>query len=513
MREMKWITQDCGNSMFMQGLRRKGTNYTRLTVFFSIVFAGIVFVVGCRQEPEIPPNIILMVADDLGYNDLSCYRNTHGVLTENSPTSQTPFIDNIAKQGMYFTDFYCGAAVCSPSRAALLTGRNKTRLGIYNWIPAGVPMHLESEEVTIAELLKQKNYATGHFGKWHLTSGNMPQPEPLDQGYDYAFWTHNNAIPSHENPTNFIRNRDELGEIIGYSSHLVVEEAMLWLNRHKEDQNPFYINIWFHEPHEKMAAPDSLKNRHQKNQAYYGCIENMDYAVGKLMKYLKDNGLDENTLIIFTSDNGSEKAGSNDPLRGAKCFQYDGGIRVPFIAYWKGKIQAETKSNIVGHFTDVLPSIAAITQSQIPGDRVIDGENLSEVLLGTNKDYQRKKPIFFYRYFHDPICMLRQGDWILLGYQERPQARKTFYDAKVEALFKPEEGEPTWSQWSFQESHMEALKDQEPQYFELYNTRTDIGQYTDLASEKPSLLDSMKQIMLRTRIEMIDEGGDWYNNE
>jgi len=476
-----------------------------------IAFAILFFIAGCKQEPEIPPNIILMLADDLGYNDLSCYRNTIGVQSENSPSSQTPFIDNIAEKGMYFTDFYCGAAVCSPSRAALLTGRNKTRLGIYNWIPEGVPMHLESEEITLAELLKQKNYATGHFGKWHLCSGNMPQPEPLDQGFDYAFWTHNNAIPSHENPTNFIRNRDEQGEIKGYSSHLVVQEAIQWLNRRKEDKNPFYINIWFHEPHEKTAAPDSLKFRHKDHQAYYGCIENMDYAVGKLMKYLKENGLDENTLIIFTSDNGSQNAGSNDPLRGAKCFQYDGGIRVPFIAYWKGKIKAGTKSDVLGHFTDVLPTISAITQSQIPQDRVIDGENLSGVLLGTSKDYQRKNPIFFYRYFHDPICMLRQGDMVLLAYQNKPESPKSSYDAKAEALFTPEVGEPTWSQWSFQESHMEAIKLQKPQYFELYNTRTDIGQQRDIALDNPALLEGMKQIMLRTRKEMIDEGGDWYN--
>ena len=381
----------------------------KILIFNSfVVFVIILFIAGCHQEPDKLPNIILMVADDLGYNDLSFYRNVIGVQSENSPTCQTPSIDNLAKNGMYFTDFYSGAAVCSPSRAALLTGRNKTRLGIYNWIPEGVPMHLESEEVTLAEMLKQKNYATGHFGKWHLTSDNMLQPEPLDQGFDYAFWTYNNAIPSHKNPTNFIRNRDELGKIKGYSSHLVVEEAMQWLDKHREDESPFYINIWFHEPHTKVAAPDSFKNRHKNNKSYYGCIENMDYAVGRLMKFLTENNMDENTIIIFTSDNGSIHLGSNDPLRGRKAFQYDGGIRVPFIAYWKGKILAGTKSNTVGHFTDVFPTIASITKSKISKDRGIDGENLSKVLLGTSKDYLRKDPIFFYRYFHDPICMLRQ---------------------------------------------------------------------------------------------------------
>lgn len=466
--------------------------------------------VGCQQKSEDLPNIILLLADDLGYNDLSFYRATLGVQSGDSPSCQTPFIDKLAQEGIYFTDFYSGAAVCSPSRAALLTGRNKTRLGIYNWIPQGVPMHLASEEITLAELLKQRDYATGHFGKWHLTSGNMPQPEPLDQGFDYAFWTHNNAIPSHENPENFIRNRNEVGELKGYSSHLVVAEAIQWLDAHKKDKNPFYINLWFHEPHQKEAAPDSLKIKHSRNSSYYGCIENMDYAVGKLLKYLSDQSLMDNTLILFSSDNGSIYKGSNDPLRGKKAFQYDGGIRVPFIAYWKGKIPPGTSSSAVGHFTDVFPTIAGITQIETSNERIIDGEDLSEILLGSAKDYSRKSPIFFYRYFHDPICMLRQGDMILLGYQNKPKPRQLNYNTQVEALFKPEEGDPKWSQWSFRESHMEAIKLQEPKYFELYNIRRDIGEYIDLAADRPELLESLKQTMLNTRMEMLHEGGDWY---
>ena len=470
------------------------------------------FFLGCQKESDKLPNIILMVADDLGYNDLSFYRNTVGTQSNDSPTCQTPFIDNLAKSGMYFTDFYSGAAVCSPSRAALLTGRNKTRLGIYNWIPQGVPMHLESEETTLAEMLKQKNYATGHFGKWHLTSADMPQPDPLDQGFDYAFWTHNNAIPSHENPINFIRNKDEVGKIMGYSSHLVVEEAIEWLGERKEDENPFYINIWFHEPHYKQAAPDSLKNKHEKNQAYYGCIENMDYAVGKLMTYLKENGMDENTIILYTSDNGSQYVGSNYPLRGEKCFQYEGGIRVPFIAYWKGRIPTGTRSQVVGHFTDVLPTIASITKSQVPQDKSIDGEDLSNILFGISEDYQRNEPLFFYRYFHDPICMLRQDNMVLLGYQNKPAPWLNSYDEYAESLIKPDESDPKWSQWGFQKRHMETIKLQEPKYFELYNIETDLGQHIDISMDNPELTKYMKKVMLKKRNEMIEEGGDWYEN-
>lgn len=463
-----------------------------------------------KQENPLRPNIIIMLADDLGYDDLSCYRNQNDIQSENAPSSQTPFIDNLAKEGMCFTNFYSGAAVCSPSRAALLTGRNATRLGIYNFIAPGVPMHLENEEITIAELLKQKKYATAHFGKWHLTSENTNQPQPLDQGFDYAFWTYNTSKPSHKNPVNYIKNRDDVGELKGYSSHLVVGEAINWLEKNKANKTPFYMNIWFNEPHEKVAAPDSLKIRHKNNKDYYGCIENMDYAVGKLMKYLKENELDENTIIIYTSDNGSKYEGSNIPLRGEKCFQYEGGIRVPFIAFWKGMFPAGIKSDVVGNFTDVLPTLASLTKTQVRQDRTIDGENLSNVLLGKTKEYQRKEPIFFYRYFHDPICMLREGNMVLLGYQEKPKPWQVNYNAAEEALFQPNEGEPKGSQWRFQKNHMDAINIQEPRYFELYNVETDLRQHTNIALGNAVLLDKMKKMMLKKREEMVEEGGNWY---
>ena len=252
----------------------------------------IVIFASCQRQEKLatgPPNIILMVADDLGYNDLSSYRNANPGQAEKPPTTQTPYIDQLADEGMRFTNFYCGAAVCSPSRSAILTGRNATRNGIYNWIPPGQPMHLRAEEVTIAEMLKVKNYQTAHFGKWHLTAEGMGQPLMNDQGYDYSFFTYNNANPSHENPVNFFRNGKPVGELIGYASHLVVDEAIRWLEENKGSEDPFYINVWFNEPHEKVAAPDSLANRHDYNKEYYGCIENMDYAVGKITNFLKAN--------------------------------------------------------------------------------------------------------------------------------------------------------------------------------------------------------------------------------
>lgn len=458
-----------------------------------------------------PPNVIIFLADDLGYNDLSCYREANAPQADQPPSCQTPNLDKLAQQGMRFTDFYCGAAVSSPSRSALITGRNKTRVGIYNWIPPNSPMHLRKEEVTIAEILKQVDYKTGHFGKWHLTSEGMGQPIPNDQGFDYSFFAYNNARPSHKDPINYFKNGEPVGELKGYACQLVVDEAINWLKTNKTDNQPFYINVWFNEPHEKVAAPDSLKQRHQYREAYYGAIENMDNAAGRLLTFIEEQGWDNNTIIIFSSDNGSEKSCSNDPLRGEKCFNYEGGLRVPFIIRYPGQVPANQINTTPGGFVDVLPTLAEFTNTKLPEGRTIDGISLAQLMTDKTDKIERKHPLFFYRYFHEPICMLRDGDWCLLGYQDTTEmAYAEDLDQGQLAKFKPDAGEPSWSQWGFQESHMEAIPEQDPVHFELYNLREDKEQHNNLADKHPDRMESMKQQMLSLRKEMIAEGGNWF---
>lgn len=447
------------------------------------------------------PNIILVLADDLGYNDLSYYRALHDKEADQPPTTHTPNLDKMAQQGMLFTDYYCGAAVCSPSRSALLTGRNATRVGIYNWIPENSPMHMRSSEITIAEMLKQVNYQTGHFGKWHLSSKGTDQPLPNDQGYDYSFYTYNNAHPSHHNPNNYYRNGKPVGELKGYACQLVVDEALKWLNKRNNTQ-AFYINIWFNEPHLKVAAPEELSKRHQYNQEYYGSIENLDLAFGRLMQYLQENNLKENTLVIFTSDNGSRWDHSNDPLRGEKCFNFEGGVRVPFIVNWPDKVPENTMIQSPASFTDVLPTIAKITGTQPPTDRKLDGEDISALWMGKKTAIKRENPIFFYRYFHDPVCMLRDGDWCLLGYKYLIPLSESLNEGKL-ANIKP---------WHFMPNHMEFAKDLEPDKFELYNLKNDLGQTKNLAEKYPEKVLQMKKQMLDLRNEMVEEGGNWFKN-
>ena len=432
-------------------------DYFRMPVFrfFGWILLTVLFMGGCRSSSseQLPPHVILILADDLGYNDLSCYRTAHEYEADRPPTTRTPHIDRLAEEGIRFTDFYCGAAVCSPSRAALLTGRNSTRVGIYNWIPPDQPMHLRDSEITLAEMLLKQGYRTAHFGKWHLTAEGMGQPLPEDQGYETSFFTYNNAHPSHHNPVNFFRDTLPAGPLEGYSCQLVVDEALNWLHNREEKDSPFYINIWFNEPHEKVAAPDSLKVRHPYHPAYYGCIENMDHAVGRLLRYLEEEGLEEQTLVIFTSDNGSQVMGSNKPLRGEKAFNLEGGIRVPFLVRWNGKVPAGRVSGTVGSFTDVLPTLASLTGAERPSGRVLDGEDLSRVFTGEQPDHRREQPVFFFRYFHDPVCMLREENWVLLGYQEEPLEYRDDYNQRALANLQPDSGTARWSMWGFQPRH------------------------------------------------------------
>ncbi|MCH2506512.1 MAG: sulfatase-like hydrolase/transferase, partial [Dehalococcoidia bacterium] len=248
------------------------------------------------------PNVVFLLADDLGSGDLSCY---------GSPENKTPHLDKLATQGLKFSDFYAACAVCSPSRAALQTGRFSVRAGVYSWVATSQNMHLRVEETTVAELLKAGGYSTAHVGKWHLgydlTDGSGDGPDPGDHGYDHWLATGNNATPSHRNPVNFVRNGKALGKVEGYSCQIVVNEAIDWLDNHRDKTKPFFLNVCFHEPHQRVASPPELAARHPnlKQPEYYGCIENMDDAAGRLLKKLDAIGVTDNTLVVFTSDNGS----------------------------------------------------------------------------------------------------------------------------------------------------------------------------------------------------------------
>ena len=455
--------------------------------------------ISCKTEKTADrklPNIVILLADDLGYSDLGAF---------GSQEIQTPSLDRLGSQGAKFTSFYAAAPNCSPSRAGLLTGRVPARTGIYNYIrtsPGYVdPQYLPASEITISRILKESGYDTCHVGKWHLSRnpGDTSLPQPVDFGFDFSLGTANNAIPSHENPTNYFRNGKSAGELAGFSCDLIVKEAMDWLDNRDDKDNPFFLYACFHEAHTPYSAPEDKIAKHlpkgrepskgELNRAKYNaCIENMDAAIGRLLVYLDQNGLSENTFILFFSDNGSVFPASNGSLRGRKSSLWEGGIRVPGIIRWPGNISGGSIIEEPVSAVDILPTLCGITGVSIPGDRPIDGQDIQPLFNGGRM--KRETPLFwyFYRHIEEPNAALREGEWVLLGYHEKTDLKWSH---------------PLNSEW------MEWMKKGQLVRFELFNTADDLKQENDLSHREPERLERMKQRMIDIHKSVVAEGPVW----
>ncbi|WP_343224761.1 sulfatase-like hydrolase/transferase, partial [Pelagicoccus sp. SDUM812005] len=249
------------------------------------LFAGLLTLFAYGQAAR--PNIVVIVADDMGWGDSGTYG--HELI-------QTPNMDRMAAQGVKLTQCYSAAGVCSPSRSAILTGRTPYRNGVYRHLSGNGPAYLRESEITYPELLKEVGYETCHVGKWHLLSkqqfANPEYPQPGDHGYDYWLYTHNNASPSHENPDNFYRNGEALGEIEGYSAQIVAGEAAHWLKNLRDPQKPFALSVWFHEPHSPIATDLRFQELYEghENAKYMGNITQLDHALGMVLDALEEVG-------------------------------------------------------------------------------------------------------------------------------------------------------------------------------------------------------------------------------
>jgi arylsulfatase A len=421
--------------------------------------------------PSRPPNFVIALCDDLGFGDLQCFGH---------PTIQTPNLDRFAAQGTRFTGFYAAAPVCSPSRAGLLTGRTPDRCGIYDWIPPGNPMHLRREEITWASLLRAHGYSTCLSGKWHLNGFfNSPQqPQPGDHGFTHWFATQNNAAPTHHNPTNFVRNGQPVGPLRGYSSTVIIDEALRWLET-VDSQSPFALHVCFHSPHEPIATAEEFTGRYPladpRNRAiYYGNVTQMDFEFGRLMAALQRRGNLENTFILFTSDNGPETLlrylgaarsyGSAAPFRSMKLSLYEGGYRVPGILQWPRYLKPGRTESMPACALDLLPTFCDLAGIPIPQNRHLDGSSLLPWIRG--KSMQRARPLHWH-YFNAidaPRASLRDGDWKIVGCATGPARR-------------PGGG--------FTPADMPLIQDASLSRFELYNLRADPGEKNDLSAREP----------------------------
>jgi arylsulfatase A len=363
-----------------------------------------------------PPNIVLLFADDLGYGDLSSYGST---------SISTPNIDALAREGALFTDFYVDAPLCAPSRAALMTGRWPPRAGV-PWNP---PKRLFPDEVVIAEVLRDRGYATGMLGKWHL--GWEPPDMPIHHGFDYFYGVTTGVEDFYfgDQPTSDTVSPARMAE-------RYTEEALRFIGEHKDSQ-PFFVYIAYHDPHLPNVPSAEFAGRTSVG-AYGDVIEQLDATVGTLMDGLGEMGVDRNTLVIFTSDNGPlappRGSGSTGGLSGGKKSCEEGGIRVPAVMRWPARIPPGLEIREVASTLDIFPTLTALSGATLP-DRKYHGEDISRLLTGEverigGSGIDGGREIVFWQGGREPGA-LRSGDWKYL----RPgpwNAHPTLFDLSVD---------------------------------------------------------------------------------
>ena len=385
------------------------------------------------------PNFVFIFADDLGWGDLGCYGH---------PDLKTPCLDQMASEGLLLTNFYVANPVCSPSRTAVMTGQYPARHSVHrhfsnheHHVARNMPDFLDPNVTLITRLLQENGYKTGHFGKWHLGSGR-DAPPPTDYGIDVFKEAIYPESPRHK------------------STETMVDDAIAFIEENKNES--FYVNVWTHVPHATLDPTDEQMAPYERfgalgvakgrgfttpAQIYYGAVTDLDFHLGRLISRLDEMGLSENTLIVFSSDNGPEDihvvnathsgVGSAGPLRGRKRSIYDGGVRVPFIVKWKGHTPEGVVDNksIVGA-VDLLPTFCSLAGIDLPDGYQPDGQDVSPMLSG--EPVERESPLFwdwtatqFGRVYHkSPGLALRSGKWKFL--MNPDGSRKELYDFEAD---------------------------------------------------------------------------------
>ncbi len=343
-----------------------------------------------------PPNFIVIMADDLGYGDLGVYGST---------LIQTPNLDRLAINGVRLDSFYSSANVCTAARGGLLTGRYPIRLGLVTDVARPTnEIHLEFEEITIAEALKPLGYRSALLGKWHL--GSRLEWSPVEQGFDEFFGVlHSNDMA----PLELYRGKKMIENPVDQTTltERYTQEAVKFIAENKN--SPFFLYLPHSFPHVPLFVSPRFDGR--SNAGLYGdVVETIDWSTGEILSALDKYGLSENTLVIFTSDNGPWFEGSSGIFRNRKGSSWEGGQRVPFLAQWPGKIPAGTVSSEPVMNIDLYPTLVSLAGGQLPDDRKIDGKNIFPLLTGSNKSPHEALFLFD----RDRIVGVRSGQWKLV---------------------------------------------------------------------------------------------------
>lgn len=429
------------------------------------------------------PNIILIYLDDMGYGDLSLT----GAINYN-----TPNIDEMAQKGMFFTHYYSPQAVCSASRAGLLTGCYPNRIGLSGALSHKSNIGISEDEETIAEILKKKGYATALFGKWHL--GYQQQFLPTNHGFDkfYGIPYSNDMWPLH--PTGkypdlpLFNNENIINPAVTPEdqAQFTTDFTMRTINFIKQHQNqPFFVYLAHPMPHVPLYVSDKFKGK-SKQGLYGDVMMEIDWSIGQITKVLEDNGLGEKTLIIFTSDNGpwlnyGNHAGNAGGYREGKGTTFEGGQRVPCIMVWKEVIPEGTVCNNLVAGIDILPTLAEIADAPLPKNK-IDGVSLLPLLKGDFNANPRKS--FYYYYQKNSLEAIRYGSWKLVF----PHSGMTY-----EGLQPGNEGMPGKVNYNI------------PFEEELYDLRRDPGERYDVSETYPEIVETLKKLANNAREDLGDD--------
>ncbi|MEH0152746.1 arylsulfatase [Limibacter armeniacum] len=459
-------------------------------ILTAVLLFSVLLNAGCQKtdkKSELPkqPNVVYILVDDLGYGDLTAY---------GQQTIKTPHLSRMADEGMLFTDHYAGSTVCAPSRAALLTGKHTGNSSVRGNHPAQVQI-LADEDVTVAEVFKQAGYKTANIGKWGV-GHPIPNNDPGRNGFDYFFgylnmWhAHNyypeflyrneekvslaNKLKTDENGNNPWADKPEgngwSAERTEYTPDLFEQESLKFIEQNKD--NPFFLMVTLTIPHANnenlengMEVPDYGsyvdKDWPEAEKGFAAMLERMDNTVGNIRAKLKELGLEENTLVMFASDNGPHTEGGHDPdfftssgeCRGTKRDMYDGGIKIPFMAAWPGKIKAGTTTEHLSAFWDLLPTACDLTGQAAPED--INGISFLPTLLGTGE--QREHDYLYWEFYE-------QGG--------KQAIRK--------------------DKWKAIKLNVRSSK--QPVTFELYDLTADVGEVNNVADQYPEVVEEMEKL-------------------
>ncbi len=449
-----------------------------------ILFLALLSTLTLRAEVR-PPNVIVILCDDLGYADIGCF---------GAKGYATPNLNLMAAEGRRFTNFHVSSAVCSASRSALLTGCYHSRVGIHGALPPHSKTGLNPSETTIAEMLKARGYATGMAGKWHL--GDRADWMPMRQGFDeYLGLPYSNDMwPRHPEV-----RQDGYPPLAMYENEKVIipsmthadqsqlttrytERAVAFIEQHKEQ--PFFFYLAHNMPHVPLHVSDKFAGKTTRG-LFGDVIEEIDWSVGQVLDALKRNGLDENTLVVFTSDNGpwlsyGDHAGSAEPLREGKGTSWEGGTRVPCILRWPGKIPAGSVCQEAAMTIDLLPTIATITGAKLPEVK-LDGQNIWPDIAGDATPHAPRSYWIYYAQ-NELQAVMRGNLKLVLAHTYRTLGDTPKATGGVPAKY-------------------HANKVEKP---ELYDLASDIREAKDLADSKPELLAELLQSAEQARAELGD---------